>query len=125
MTKTFPANVIAGLYTGISLGPFEDIHEAAEHLMGHPIWTHEFAVKGLWEAMRKKLEALFPTITKCDELVKDVSKENWESKRDAITATWPEGFTFEAGTEERTEDPISSLQRIAPGKEVIVVQVDK
>ena len=34
-------------YTGITCGPFEAFHEYAEELMECPIWTHEFASKGL------------------------------------------------------------------------------
>ena len=34
-------------YTGITCGPFEVFHEYAEKLIGRPIWTHEFASKGL------------------------------------------------------------------------------
>lgn len=33
---------IIGLYTGITAGPFADIHELAERLMKRPIFTHEF-----------------------------------------------------------------------------------
>jgi len=31
------------------------MHEAAEYLMGHPIWTHHFASKDLSADMRKKV----------------------------------------------------------------------
>jgi hypothetical protein len=34
---------IIGLFTGIACGPFSDIHEYAEKLKGHPIWSHQFA----------------------------------------------------------------------------------
>lgn len=34
---------IIGAFTGISAGPFSDIHAYAERVLGRPIWTHEFA----------------------------------------------------------------------------------
>lgn len=34
---------IIGAYTGITCGPFQDVHELAEQLLGGFIWTHEFA----------------------------------------------------------------------------------
>lgn len=33
---------IIGAYTGFACGPFSDIHEYCERIMGHPIWTHQF-----------------------------------------------------------------------------------
>lgn len=33
---------IIGAYTGFMCGPFSDIHEYAERIMGRPCWTHEF-----------------------------------------------------------------------------------
>lgn len=50
--REFPTAVIASLSTGISLCEFSLMHEAAEFLMGHPIWTHHFADKTLWNEMR-------------------------------------------------------------------------
>lgn len=34
--------VIIGAYTGYAAGPFPDIHEYAEKVLGRPIWTHQF-----------------------------------------------------------------------------------
>lgn len=42
-TRDFPTAVIASISTGIILCPFGEMHEAAEYLMGHSIWTHHFA----------------------------------------------------------------------------------
>ena len=33
---------IIGAYTGYACGPFADVHEYCERLLGHPIWTHQF-----------------------------------------------------------------------------------
>jgi hypothetical protein len=43
---------IIGLYTGVSVGPFEDVHKLAEDLLGRPVFTHELANKDLWEELK-------------------------------------------------------------------------
>lgn len=45
---------IISLYTGIMLGNFADTHAYAEELMGHSIWTHQFANKDLVEELKEK-----------------------------------------------------------------------
>lgn len=50
--RQFPTEVIASIATGVLLCKFGDLHEAAEYLMGHPIWTHYFASKELSSAMK-------------------------------------------------------------------------
>lgn len=44
-----------GAYTGVCFGPFSDIHELAEEVMGRPIWTHEFASEEMFKQLREKL----------------------------------------------------------------------
>lgn len=51
MTKREAAIVSA--YTGYMCGNFADMHEYAEKIMGHPIWTHEFGDKQLMEKLRE------------------------------------------------------------------------
>lgn len=45
---------IVGVYTGVSCGPFSDIHELAEKLLGRPVWTHELAYPEIWESCVRK-----------------------------------------------------------------------
>lgn len=45
---------ILGCVTGVSCGPFSDVHKKAEELLGRPIWTHEFGTPDLWEELRNK-----------------------------------------------------------------------
>jgi hypothetical protein len=60
-TKEFPTSVIASLSTGILLcTSFSQYHEAAEYLMGHPIWTHHFADLTLADEMKKTIAAQYP-----------------------------------------------------------------
>jgi hypothetical protein len=59
-TRDFPTAVIASLSTGTLLCKFSDMHEAAEYIMGHPIWTHHFAVKSLMDDMRRAIAEQCP-----------------------------------------------------------------
>lgn len=56
-TKDFPTRVIASISTGVLLCEFSKMHEAAEYLMGHPIWTHQFADRQLVGEMKKMIAA--------------------------------------------------------------------
>lgn len=50
---------IVGVYTGVSCGPFSDIHELAEKLLGRPVWTHELAYPEIREELREKVKPQF------------------------------------------------------------------
>jgi hypothetical protein len=54
-TRDFPTAVIASISTGVMLCKFSDMQEAAEYLMGHPIWTHQFGSEQLCEDMRRTI----------------------------------------------------------------------
>lgn len=73
-TRAFPTAVIASLSSGVLLCKFSDMHLAAEFLMGHPIWTHHFASKELWQEMQKTI------LAQCPDMPTDlqgVTKENY------------------------------------------------
>ena len=53
---------IIGAYTGISCGPFSDIHGLAEEKLGRPIWTHQFADKVVWAELREAVKPDFLAI---------------------------------------------------------------
>ena len=58
--RDFPTAVIASISTGVLLCEFSAMHEAAEFLMGHPIWTHHFANKALLSDMRSMINEQCP-----------------------------------------------------------------
>ncbi len=82
-TREFPTEVIASISSGILMCSFGDMHEAAEYLMGHPIWTHHFASKELWKAMQRAILAQCPGMPVERE---DIGKDNWEAWRDTLIA---------------------------------------
>lgn len=50
---------VIGAFTGIAAGPFGDIHEYAERVLGRPILTHEFASHDLWDRLKDAARADF------------------------------------------------------------------
>ena len=50
---------IIGLYTGITCGPFSDIHELAEKIEGGAVFTHQFANEAFVDALKAKAKPIF------------------------------------------------------------------
>jgi len=82
-TREFPTAAIASLSTGTLLCKFSDIHEAAEYLMGHPIWTHQFADKQLFADMRAMIIEQCPGMPARDG---QITPENWREKLAELVA---------------------------------------
>lgn len=82
-TRDFPVAVIASLSSGVLLCKFNEMHEAAEYLMGHPIWTHHFASKDLWKEMQQTILAQCPGMPL---EIEDTTADNYLSKVAALEA---------------------------------------
>ena len=50
---------IIGAYTGVTCGPFSDVHGYIERVMGRPVWTHEMGSKAFMEKVREAAKADF------------------------------------------------------------------
>lgn len=74
-TRDFQTAVIASLSCGTVLANFSDMHEAAEYLMGHPIWTHHFASKELWAEMQRTIAEQCPGMPTTEP--EGVTKDNY------------------------------------------------
>ncbi len=105
--KRFDALTIGSLTTGIMLKErgFSDMHEAFEHVMGHPVWTHEMASKPLWESARDRVVAQHP------EFPVEVTT-TWQDLAEKLSRDYPDGIEIKRGDAERATDPISSLVEI-------------
>lgn len=108
-TKMIRTTTLIALVSGKSLAPFNEIHEAAEWVMGHSVWTHEFADKELWQRMRGVVLAKYPQLSVS---VEHINSENYRDEIPKIEAMFPPTFAIEQGVQGRTEDPIDSLERI-------------
>lgn len=76
-TRDFPTAVIASISTGVLLCDFGAMQEAAEYLMGHPIWTHHFADKQLCDEMKLTIAAQCPGMP---TEIEGVTAENYLAK---------------------------------------------
>lgn len=93
-TRDFPVAVIASISTGVLLCPFGDMHEAAEYLMGHSIWTHHFASKDLWQEMRQTILEQCPGMPTD---APDVTKDNWPAFKAKLEAELGETVKIRKG----------------------------
>jgi hypothetical protein len=93
--RDFPTAVIASLSSGISLCSFNEMHEAAEYLMGHPIWTHQFASKDLWQDMQRTV------LAQCSEMpteLLDVTKDNYKERIAALESEFGKTVKIRKGS---------------------------
>lgn len=113
--RDFPTAVIASLTSGTLLCKFADMHEAAEFLMGHPIWTHHFASKDLWAKMRT---AVLEQCPGAPTEIEGVTPENYLEKLTAIEAEIGKVVRIRKGSGATAMHP---LEGIPEGKPVIVI----
>jgi len=119
-TKSFSTPALASLSSGLLLCKFGDMHEAAEYLMGHPIWTHEFASKPFWDQMRSKLLEQHPKLP--IDRPEGTGEENWREWLDQLVAELGAELTITKGEEVREADPITTARAlIGPDKPIIAV----
>jgi hypothetical protein len=117
--KALDPLALASITTGRSTIGFNKTHEAFEHVMGHPIWTHEMADKALWIRGRDAVLAQFPAMP-----------VNWDGQDyDAFAAKvrsfYGETVDVEEGTETRDKSPLETLQEVAGDRPVIVIAAEE
>lgn len=116
--REFPTAVVASLSSGITLCPFSAIHECAEFLMGHPIWTHHFASEELWAAMQRAILAQCPGMPTSLE---GVTADNFRQRVAELEAELGLVQTLRKGDGSTAMSP---LDGIPAGKPVIVLRKD-
>lgn len=93
-TRDFPTAVIASLSSGVLLCKFSDMHEAAEYLIGHPIFTHHFANKTLWGEMQQTIAAQCPGMPTD---LPGIDKDNWPEAKAKLEAEFGETVKIRKG----------------------------
>jgi hypothetical protein len=120
MTKDFPTLLVGSATSGVVLGKglsASNIQELAEWALGHPVWTHELADRKVWQRLSDRLVKQFPQLpVRGDDAVED-----WKALGAKLVREMGETLAIRKGSDERTEDPISSLQRLAPDKPIVVI----
>lgn len=100
-TKAFDPATLAAFTTGILMTEFAKVHEAAEWLIGHPVWTHEFPV--LADRLKALTLAQFP-------MMPTEIEATWEAQRDAIRAQYGETVEVARGADHRAADPLTTAE---------------
>lgn len=118
-TKAFSTAAVVSLSSGLLLCEFGEMHEVAEYLMGHPIWTHEFASKPMWDLMKSKLLAQHPGLPVDAD---GADGEKWQDYLAAACATFGETLTITKGEEVRAADPITTARNII-GKDKPIIGI--
>jgi hypothetical protein len=116
-TKNFPTEVLLSLASGITLCGFSEIHEAAEFVLGHPIWTHEFAIRATFDTLRELILEQHPQLASANIQTFPVERLN------AVVSELHEQFGSELevskGGEARTANPIETLLELRPDMKII------
>ena len=106
--REFPTAAIASLSSGVMLCKFDEMHQAAEFLMGHPIWTHHFASEPLWEAMCKAVLEQCPGMPlKAD--ASHVNKDNWQEFAAELEARFGKTVKIKRGGGDTAMHPLDGI----------------
>lgn len=130
MKKSFPIDVVLSLTTGFLLkeGGFGDMHELAEHVLGHAVWTHEFVDKELWDRMKQALFAQHPSLRKAENFDTAAAKKDLvpylTGYVERAVAKFGATLEVERGQGERTESPLASARRVFGDKPIAVITVE-
>ena len=117
-TREFPTAVIASLSSGVLLCKFSELHKAAEYLMGHPIWTHHFASKPLWEAMQQRV------LEQCPGMPTEVAGVTLENLAERLAEIEGELGSIAVIREGNGETAMHPLEGIPEGKKVFIISTD-
>ena len=100
-TKSFDPAVIATLSTGTLLVQrFSLAHEAAEWILGHPVWVHQFPA--LLPKMRERVLAQFP------DMPVECAAGQHEALSDAVRARYGEAIEVVRGDGETAIHPLDA-----------------
>lgn len=118
-TRTFSTAAVLSLTTGRLLCNFGDMHELAEWVAGHPIWTHEFADPALWTRLKLSVLADYPQLADVD--ASGVNKTNHAEFTAAAVERFGQQLAITAGTSKRTESPLDSAARMFGDKPIVAI----
>ncbi len=110
---TFPTLHVASAITGVGLCEgltFSRMHQISEAIVGHPIWTHEFAHPGAREAIISAGARLFPLMPTKEEALAD-----WSAAAAKAVAAYAQEVSWQKATTERSIDPLSTAIEVLSG----------
>jgi len=122
MKRTIPLEVLLSLTTGRLLCDFSAMHEAAEFIVGHSIWTHEFADKLLNAHIRERI------LEQCPELAaatgEGITPDNYLEFLGRIRAELGAEREIHAGDEVRHISPMDTARELMPNAKILSIVID-
>lgn len=116
-SREFSTAAIVSITTGVLFCKFGDMHEAAEYLMGHPIWTHHFANKELNADMKRMVLSQHPGLP-CE--VEGVTSENYLERLAEIEAKHGKTLTITKGGGLTAMLPTDGISEHLKAKTIII-----
>ena len=122
----FKTHICLSIATGLGCGAkFDEMHECITHVLGWNIFTHELADKGVWARANELVLAAQPSLVPYAKRLRLVAPDEptismilTEAVANLGTELW-----LPAGNDKRSESPVDSMQRIAPGKPIVKVVI--
>lgn len=131
-TKTFPIEVVLSARTGVMMAPnFGAIHELIEHVLGHPVWTHELASDLLWMHAAAAIDDQIPCMQGIQppRPAEKLIGEEYRAWIRPWLAEQAERFGCEVvlrrGSNRRTTDPLSSAEAVLVGQHPQVTETGR
>lgn len=121
-TQSFTVAAALSAITGRLLcDSFGEVHALSEWVMGHSIWTHEFADKNLCERIKAAVIVQHPMLGESDaSSLNETNFSDWLTNEEMRLGV--KCMTFAKGTGARTEHPLESISRMFPDKPTIVIK---
>jgi hypothetical protein len=99
-TKTFSTRVLLSVHTGCGIPDvtFSDLHEAVEHLIGEPVWTHQLALPSVWESARAEIDRQCIGFSCADaDALRSACKDKEGDEREEAAEAWTRAVVAEIG----------------------------
>lgn len=120
-TRDFPTAVIASITTGTLLCEFSEMHEAAEYLMGHPIWTHHFASKDL---NAKMVAAVLEQCPGLPTKAEGVDRNTWPAFKEKLESEFGPLVKIRKGSGATAMSPLDGIPAHLKDS-TVVIETDK
>lgn len=115
--RYFPTAAITSISTGVLLCNFSNMHEAAEYLMGHSIWTYHFADDILCNEMKQTVTEQYPEMPL---EIEGVTKDNYLQKVADLEAKFGKTIKIRKGSGLTAMLPTDGIPKHLKDKTIIM-----
>lgn len=99
--RNFDPRILGSITSGtLLIEPFSKVHEAIEHIVGHPVWTHE--IPGVRATARAEVMRLYPGMP-------DGDVADFRGCAEGLLKTYGDAIPMPKGTATRDKSPLATL----------------